>query len=165
MFRQRELAYSQRRKDYSKRFERPKLSPSERQTCHSSDDKAVTQTSPTNNIQSTYSAVAAAVASNEQRAASEEATLRNRARTSIGLVKGLPRYLGPASSQEVAEISAERRWNNALIDRFGTGPAYAVLVEALDATLQDAATKAETTRSGAGIVCILQEVARRGIRL
>jgi hypothetical protein len=38
-------------------------------------------------------------------------------------------------------------------------------VEEMDAALQDVATKAELTRRGAGIISILEELVRRGIRL
>jgi hypothetical protein len=90
--------------------------------------------------------------------------LGNEARRSTAF-DGKLRYLGIASPHEAAEISAERRWNNALINRFGTGPVYAVIIEEMDDALQDAATKAELKQRGAGIVCILQQMAYRGILL
>jgi hypothetical protein len=51
-----------------------------------------------------------------------------------------------------------RRWNKDLTDQFGFGPAYALIVEALDTQLQGQATEAELTQKGAGIACILHEL-------
>jgi hypothetical protein len=115
----------------------------------------VIQTSPSNNIPSTYPIVAAAIDCSSQIAEPEKRGLINKART----------YLNPRSSRQAADSTAERSWHNALIDRFGTGPIYAVIVEEMDAALQDVATKAELTWRGAGIISILEELVRRGIRL
>jgi hypothetical protein len=163
MVRELERQFKDRRKQWAQRFERTKLSPSERQPCRSRDDNAVTQTSLMNNIQLTYVA-AAADSSNQQRAESNEVRVRNKEKASIRVDNALSPYLGPPSSRQAAEISAQRRWNNDLLDQFRSTPAYAVIVEALDAPLQDAATKAELKRRGAGITSILQGLALRGIQ-
>jgi len=73
------------------------------------------------------------------------------------------RYVGPASSQEVAEIAAERRWNNGLFNRFGTGPVYETIVEEMDDALQHEATAAEMKRRGAGVDYIVQKLVDRGL--
>jgi len=56
-----------------------------------------------------------------------------------------------------------RRWNGDLLDRFRSTPAYAVIVDALDQELQNAATEAELKRRGAGVDHILRELALRNV--
>jgi len=162
-FRDSEDRYKSRRSEHAKRFTRQKLSPSECQPCHLHTANTVIQTSPINNIQSTYPN-AAAVDRIGPAAKTEKERLTSEAKMHIALDRKL-RYLGPPRRQEAAETSAERRWNNALIDRFGTGPIYAVIVEEMDVAMQEAATKAELKQRGEGIVCILKQIADRGIRL
>jgi hypothetical protein len=143
-----------------------KLSPSECQPRHLHTDNTVIQTSPSNNIPSTYPIVAAAIdCSSQQIAEAEKRRLINKARTPIGAPDPFSPYLNSRSSRQAADSAAERSWHNALIDRFGTEPIYAVIVEEMDAALQEAATKAELKRRGAGIISILEELVRRGIRL
>lgn len=161
-FRESEDRYKIRRKEHASRFARQKLSHSECQPSHLDTDNPVTQTSPKNNIQLTYPVAAAVADANPQPAEREKGRLGNMAKFTTAFDEKL-RYLGPSSSREAAENSAERRWNNALIDRFGTGPAYAVIVEAVDQELQDAATAAELKRRGAGVDHILRELALRNV--
>jgi hypothetical protein len=162
-FRESEDRYKIRRKEHASRFARQKMSHSECQPSHLDTDNPVTQTSPKNNIQLTYPAAVAVADANRQPAEREKGRLSNMAKFTTAFDKKL-RYLGPSSSRDAAESSAERRWNNALFDRFGTGPAYAVIVEALDVALQEAATCAELKRRGAGITCILETLTGRGIQ-
>jgi hypothetical protein len=56
-----------------------------------------------------------------------------------------------------------RRWNGDLLDRFRSTPVYAVIVDALDEELQNAATEAELKRRGAGVDRILRELAVRNV--
>jgi hypothetical protein len=63
----------------------------------------------------------------------------------------------------VAKISAERRWNKELLDRFRHTPVYAAILEALDHDLQEGATQAEVQRVGAGSKYILQELIGRRV--
>lgn len=164
LFREAEDRYKLRRRERAARFARPNVSPSECQPCHLTAANSVTQTSPKNNIQSTYPDVAAAAQfANVRRAASKEGGLRNKERDfDSGIVRSwLP---GPPSSRQAAEIAAERRWNKELLDHFIAKPYFATIVEQLDAKLQGAATDAEMGRRGAGLACILQELARRGLK-
>jgi hypothetical protein len=166
LFRESEDRYKARRRTYANRFVRQDVSPSECQPCHLHTANTVIQTSPSNNIPSTYPIVAAAIdCSSQQIAEAEKRRLINKERTPIGARDPFSRYLNPRSSRQAADSAAERGWHDALIDRFGTGPIYAVIVEEMDAALQDVATKAELTRRGAGIISILEELVRRGIRL
>ena len=162
MFRDLERQYRDTRKQWSQRFELTKESPSERQPSHPGRDEPVTQTYPSNTFQSTY--VAAAKPSIQQRAEIEEIVLGNKGDRHIGGHRTRSLYLGPPSSQEAAEISAQKRWNDDLLRQFRSTPAYAVIVEVLDASMQDAATKSELKRRGAGIACIFRELVRRGIQ-
>ena len=56
-----------------------------------------------------------------------------------------------------------RRWNGDLLDRFRSTPVYAVIVDALDEELQNAATEAELKRRGDGVDRILRELAVRNV--
>jgi hypothetical protein len=162
MFRERERAYKERRSAYSKRFERPKLSPSECQPCPSRDDNPVTQTSSNNNIPLT----SPHRPSNQQRGSGDRGWLGNERK--VGLEPsfshpGVQGFRPSSSSQQAAEAAAMRRWNGDLLDRFRSTPVYALIVDALDQELQNAATEAELKRRGAGVDHILRELALRNV--
>jgi hypothetical protein len=162
MFRERESAYKERRSEYAKRFERPKLSPSECQPCHSGDDNPVTQTSSNNNIPLT----SPHRPSNQQRGSGDRAGPGNERKVGPGSWFSNPGAQGlrpSCSSQQAAEAAAMRRWNGDLLDRFRSTPVYAVIVDALDQELQNAATEAELKRRGAGVDHILRELALRNV--
>ena len=162
MFRERERAYKERRSEYAKRFERPKLSPSECQRCHSGDDNPVTQTSSNNNIPLT----SPHRPSNQQRGSGDRAGPGNERKVGPGSWFSNPGAQGfrpSCSSQQAAEAAAMRRWNGDLLDRFRSTPVYAVIVDALDQELQNAATEAELKRRGAGVDRILRELAVRNV--
>jgi len=162
MFRARERAYKERRSEYAKRFERPKLSPSECQPCHSGDDNPVTQTSSNNNIPLT----SPHRPSNQQRGSGDRAGPGNERKVGPGSWFSNPGAQGfrpSCSSQQAAEAAAMRRWNGDLLDRFRSTPVYAVIVDALDEELQNAATEAELKRRGAGVGRILRELAVRNV--
>jgi hypothetical protein len=68
------------------------------------------------------------------------------------------------SAREAAATAAERRWNAALHDRFSNTPdLYGQVIEAIDETIQAAATAAEITEHGAGIVYILEQLRAVGL--
>jgi hypothetical protein len=162
MFRELERAYKQRRSDYARRFEHPTLSPSECQPRHSRDDNPVTQTSSNNNIPLT----SPHLPSNQQRGSGDREGLGNESKAGSGSRSSNPGAQGfkPSwSSQKAAGAAALRRWNGDLLDRFRSTPVYAVIVEALDQELQDAATAAELKRRGAGVDHILRELALRNV--
>jgi hypothetical protein len=155
LFRELESKYKDRRKQWAKRFAQPKLSPPERQPCHFRGAGPVTQTSPTNNIQSTYLDVPS-----------------NLRRVALGTERkiGAPSIPKPAyhasfspPSREAAEAAAVRRWNQALLDQFLGEPIYLTIVDALDSELQAAATEAEMKRRGEGIACILRGLMLRKV--
>jgi hypothetical protein len=160
MFREFERAYKERRSAYAKRYERPKLSPSECQPRHLRDDNSVTQTSFNNNIPLT----SPHCPSNQQRSSVDRGGLGNERKT--GSRSGNPGAQGfqPSwSSRQAAGAAALRRWNGDLLDRFRSTPDYAVIVEAVDQELQDAATAAELKRRGAGADHILRELTLRNV--
>jgi hypothetical protein len=153
-----ERSYRQRRQDYANRFARHEVSPSPGQPCHSSGDKVVTQTCPTNNIPLTYERCP----SNRQHYQLNREGLGNG--SAISSVRALNSgFFDPRTSKEVVQISAERRWNKELLDRFRHSSVYAVIVEALDHDLQECATQAEVQRVGAGLKYILQELIGRSV--
>jgi hypothetical protein len=166
IFRKSEEEYKIRRKERANRFKRAKLSDPECQFRHpnsgstvtltvpTTSHKPVTQNSPSNHIQSTYPPAANGTRQSPER----ETSWLSKEATVVASLSGSP------PSLEVAKISAQRRWNSDLLDRFRLTLAYAVILEELDASLQDAATSAELRRRGAGIACILGELDRRGVR-
>jgi hypothetical protein len=162
MFRELERAYKERRSEYARRFEHPTLSPSECQPRHSRDDNPVTQTSSNNNIPLT----SPHLPSNQQRGSGDRGGLGNERKAGSGSRSSNPGAQGfkPSwSSQKAADAAALRRWNGDLLDRFRSTPVYAVIVEAVDQELQDAATAAELKRRGAGVDHILRELALRNV--
>jgi hypothetical protein len=157
LFRKLESKYKDRRKQRAKRFAQPKLSPPERQPCHFQGARPVTQTSPTNNIPSTY----LDVPSDLRRAAlSSESKI-----ATPSIPKNQPAHHASfsPSSREAAEAAAVRRWNQALLDQFLGEPIYLTIVDTLDSELQAAATEAEMKRRGEGIACILRGLMLRKV--
>jgi hypothetical protein len=68
------------------------------------------------------------------------------------------------SAREAAATAAERRWNTALHDRFSNTPElYGQVIEAIDETIQAAATAAEMNKQGAGIAYILEQLHAQGL--
>lgn len=101
---------------------------------HLGDDKIVTQTYRTNLNQLTSPA--------------NRRTIRDRA----------------PSNWEAAKVAAERRWTSALHQHFSTLPdVYAAIIEAIDPSLQEAATNIEINNRGAGLTLILAKLEGKGI--
>jgi hypothetical protein len=70
------------------------------------------------------------------------------------------------ASLAAARVSAEKKWNaqlHALL--VGNVDLYAGAIDALDPELQQAATDAELQRDGAGVLHVIEELSRRGLRL
>jgi hypothetical protein len=80
--------------------------------------------------------------------------------SSVGISQ---RFAALPSSREAAQSAALRRWNNELLDRFRSTPLYAVIIDAIDTELQNAATEAELKRKGAGLACIVQQLTMRQV--
>ena len=71
-----------------------------------------------------------------------------------------------AASRAAARIDAERNWNSDLLNRLVTTPdRYADAIAAIDSELQNTATEAELKRTGEGLVQVLAELQRRGLKL
>jgi hypothetical protein len=104
--------------------------------------------------------------SNQQRSSGDRAGPGNERKVGTGSRFSNPGAQGfkpSCSSQQAAEAAAMRRWNGDLLDRFRSTPVYAVIVDALDQELQNAATEAELKRRGAGVDRILRELAVRNV--
>lgn len=181
-FRELERRYRLRRKEWAARFERPNPSPSQCQPCHSENDSlgsptcqagqgqhdndviqtssinSIEQTGPTNNIPSTL----------PTDARNEQLPRRNRSRlcnesSAEDVVSSDPWSNRPIPALAVAQAAADRRWNRDLLSRFGSTPAYAVIVDAMDISMQVAATEAELKRRGGGMAYIVEELLARGL--
>jgi predicted transcriptional regulator len=125
---------------WRQRFKRGKhdqsteLSATGGQLSHLRGDKIVTQTYRTNLNQLTFAA--------------QRRTITDR----------LP------SNLEAAKVAAERRWTSALHRHFSTLPdVYAAIIEAIDPSLQEAATNIEINDRGAGLTFILEKLEGKGI--
>ena len=71
-----------------------------------------------------------------------------------------------ADSAAAARLSAEHRWNSALLRKLVDRPdLYALVIEAVDPDLQRKATEAELLRKGAGLGLIIKELKNRGLDL
>lgn len=177
-FREFERRYKLRRKEWAARFERPNLSPSQCQPCHSQTDSLgsstcqsrhgqpdnhVIQTSsinsiegmgPTNHITSTLPTSAR----NEHLPRSNRSRLGDEGGTSDALS-----YSGQRTNSAAAAASATRRWNNDLLKAFRSTPTFEVIVEAMDLPMQEAATAAELKRRGGGRSYIIEVLLARGV--
>jgi hypothetical protein len=62
-------------------------------------------------------------------------------------------------SRNAAETAAERRWNDALHEQFGSLPVtYGEILEVIDEAMRAAATDAEMRSRGAGLTYILNRL-------
>ncbi|MCA1542433.1 hypothetical protein I6F18_20960 [Bradyrhizobium sp. NBAIM32] len=180
-FREFERRYKLRRKEWAARFERPNVSPSQCQPCHSQTDSLgsstcqsrhsqpdndVIQTSsinsiegmePTNHITSTLRTDAR----NEHLPRWNRSKLSDEGSASDASF----RYSGQrtSSAAAAAEGSATRRWNNDLLHEFRSTPTLAVIVDAMDLPMQEAATAAEMKQRGGGMAYIIEELVARGV--
>ncbi|MHB0789648.1 hypothetical protein [Bradyrhizobium sp. 5.13L] len=181
-FREFEHRYKLRRKEWAARFGRPNLSPSQCQPCHSHTDSLgsstcqsrhgqpdndVIQTSPTNSIEGMgpTNHITSTLATD---ARDEHLPRWNRSRLGDeggASDKSLP-YSGQRMSSAAAaaaEASATRRWNNDLLLEFRSTPTLAVIVDAMDFAMQEAATAAELKHRGGGRFYIIEELLARGV--
>lgn len=177
-FRELERRYKLRRKEWAARFERPSLSPSQCQPCHSQNDSQGSSTCQARHGQPDNSVIqTSSINSIEQTGPTKNipSTLPTDARNEH-LQLGYSDRLGDEQSSRyepdsyrmnsagsVAEASATRRWNNDLLVEFRSTPTLAVIVDAMDLRMQDAATAAELKRRGGGRDYIVEELLVRGV--
>jgi predicted transcriptional regulator len=113
------------------------LSRAPRQACHLQRDSAVTQTCRSNLLKETCL----------KRQAMEEKE------------GGLLRAANSTRASDAARAAAERRWTNAVHERFVSTPVtYGEVLELINAEMQAAATEAEVGRPGAGLAYILKRL-------
>ena len=124
-----------------------KLSPSERHASHVEPDSRVTQTYKANLHKQTY---------RDSRGSKESlATPTARKANSVAC----------ANSRDAASVAAERRWTDALHQRFASMPVtYGEIIEAITPDIREAATKAEMNNRGAGLAYILRTLKLAGPR-
>jgi hypothetical protein len=68
------------------------------------------------------------------------------------------------AAQRAATLAAEKKWNRDLHQTFGGNEeVYAKVIQAMDAELQDAATRAELAQAGGGCCHIVHELQKRGV--
>jgi hypothetical protein len=115
------------------------MSPAECQPCHVRSDSSATQTCRTNLLNETCS----------KRLPKKEGVERAFSSSST-------RERGTRSA-EAARVEAERRWTDALHERFAHLPVtYAEIIDLIDPAIQEAATDAEMGRRGSGLLHILR---------
>jgi hypothetical protein len=69
-------------------------------------------------------------------------------------------------SNAAARSAAERRWNGALMKRLiGEPELYAKAIDAIDQSMQDAATEAEMRSRGSGMRHLIEQLAKKGTPL
>ena len=118
------------------------LSPAECQPCHIDGDSPVTQTCRSNLLKETCSK------ESSRKVLIEKAPHPLSSRSAVG-----------TKSADAARTEAERRWTQALHDRFVQMPVtYAEIVELIDTAKREGATDAELKRRGAGLLHILREL-------
>jgi hypothetical protein len=183
VFRELENLYKLRRKRWAGRFDRQALSSSPCQPCHSHSDspvipkrqpghpvrdETVTQTSSSNHIEGSCpdnlppATLSGGMVSNPQlpredqrRPGSEES-----AQDASNRSRGLERM---SAARMAAEAAAVRRLNDDMLREFFSTPILGTIVDAIDLSLQSAATAAEMKQRGSGLVYIIEELARRGV--
>jgi hypothetical protein len=159
LYRDIEQVWKKRRVACSRKYQDQEVAPTPGQTCPQTIDRPVYQTSPSNSILSTSSNV---------QQTSEPSD------SSKGLGNGLghrtvapvsPRqqqWRATTSSEQAARSAAEKRWNDALMSRFGRdATVYGQIVEAITPKLQQGATDAEFQRRGSGLTFLMKELAGR----
>ncbi|AWL93002.1 helix-turn-helix domain-containing protein [Bradyrhizobium ottawaense] len=180
-FREFEHQYQLRRKKWAARFERPNLSPSHCQPCHSQTDtfgsstcqsrhsqpdNDVIQTSsinsiegmePTNHISSTLQTDTR----NEHLPRWNRSRLSDEGKASDAFGRHSGQRMSAAAA--AAEGSATLRWNNDLLNEFRSTPTLALIVDAMDLPMQETATAAEMKQRGGGMAYIIEELVARGV--
>jgi hypothetical protein len=123
------------------------LSPSVRQTSHVEPDSGVTQTYRANLHKQTY----------RDSRGSKESPATATARNANPVVC--------TNSRDAASVAAERRWTDALHQRFASKPiTYGEIIEAITPDIREAATKAEMNQRGAGLAYIIRALKLSGPR-
>jgi predicted transcriptional regulator len=117
------------------------LSRSERHSSHIKYDSSVTQTYKANRPSQTYR------------------DFRGSKNRSAPKATGELQVATPISSDDAVATAAERSWTNALQRQFGSMPiTYGEIVEAINPTMQAAATQAEMRNPGAGFYYIVRQL-------
>jgi DNA-binding MarR family transcriptional regulator len=115
------------------------MSPAGCQPCHVAGDSPGTQTCRTNLLNQTCS---------------ERLPKKEEVGTAFALSSTAE---GGTRSAEAARVEAERRWTNALHERFAHLPVtYGEIIDHIDTAMQEAATDAEMRRRGSGLLHILR---------
>ncbi|ARP98245.1 helix-turn-helix domain-containing protein [Pseudorhodoplanes sinuspersici] len=165
-FREVNADWARRRDLHRSRFDRTKLADNACQSSQSADDSGVTQTCPTNNH--SYETFSGGLSKKEIdrtcKSINEVAT-----NTMELIAKPIQQpasqlHVKQPKSSDAARNAAERRWSNALTQRFSLHEQlFAHILSAIDPALSSAATDAELAIVGDGIKHILAELHRRGV--
>jgi DNA-binding MarR family transcriptional regulator len=118
------------------------MSPTECQLCHMGRDSSGTQTCRTNLLNETCS----------KRLPKKQQAGRAFSSSSSTTANG-------TRSSQAARVEAERRWTDALHERFAHLPVtYAEIIDLIDTPMREAANDAEMRRRGSGLLHILREL-------
>jgi hypothetical protein len=138
-FREIDAAWSARMRADARARRVTKVSSGARQSCHIGGDRPVTQTCPSN--------------------LSKETCQKSPPRKEESRTVEKRFNLTSTSAGDAARTAAERRWTTDLHEQFARMPlTYGEIIEAIDPTMQEAATAAEMRARGAGLAQILKRL-------
>ena len=159
LYREIEEVWKKRRVACSRKYKDQEVAPTPGQTCPQTIDRIVYQTSPSNSILST--------SSNVQQTSELSGSAKGLGndvghRTVASVFPRQEQWRATTSSEQAARSAAEKRWNDALISRFGRdATVYGQIVEAITPQLQQGATRAEMQHRGSGLTFLMKELSGR----
>lgn len=165
-FREVEADWVRRRDLHRLRFDRTKVAHNPCQSSQLADDSDVTQTCPTNNH--SYETFSGGLPKKEIDR-TRKAIIEVAASTMELIAKPIQQpasrlHVKQPKHSEIARDVAERRWCNALTQRFSLHEQlFAHILSGIDPALSSAATNAELAIAGGGFKHILAELHRRGV--
>jgi hypothetical protein len=154
------LSWQNRRTQLSRKHEVSNESPLQGRSCHVDSVNAGTQTCSRQSIGETY---ADAAPPGPPRAPGDPPVSKRPSKASDAAASqpevNARFHVKPVRLPEAATNAAEHRWNRALCNLYaGRADELAVLIEAIDDALREAATHAEQREHGQGLQVILRAV-------
>jgi hypothetical protein len=152
-FRARETKWNERRTAASRKFERTNVSPLQGQNCPLGGDADVTQTFSSNPFNETSPAPGSDKETQARNAGMARKGLSREGSRDVSHTVANERFHVKSTSSRVAAFdAAERRWMTALTMLYASTPElFAVLIDAIDEPLSNAATATEMHKHGSGL--------------
>jgi DNA-binding transcriptional regulator YhcF (GntR family) len=156
-FRAKETKWNERRTAASRKFERTNVSPLQGQNCPLGGDADVTQTCSSNPLNETSPAPRADRETQTPNVGMARKGLSREESREVSPTVANERFHVKSTSSRVAAFdAAERRWMTALTMLYASTPElFAVLIDAIDEPLSNAATALEMHKHGTGLRFIL----------